>query len=39
MVFEFSSFDISDDSSLKLIVNTPVAQTDTDMKLKLLLEK
>ena len=39
MVFEFSSFDVSDNSSLKLIVNTPFSGTDTDMKVKLLLEK
>jgi hypothetical protein len=39
MVFGFSSFDISDNSSLKLIVNTPFSETDTDMKVKLLVEK
>ena len=39
MVFEFSSFDISDNSSLKMIVNTPFSETDTDIKVKLLLEK
>ena len=39
MAFEFSSFDVSDNSSLKLIVNTPLSETDTEMKVKLLPEK
>jgi hypothetical protein len=39
MVFEFSGFDVSDNSSLKLIVNTPFSGTDTDIKVKSLLEK
>ncbi|AJA49900.1 helix-turn-helix domain-containing protein [Clostridium pasteurianum DSM 525 = ATCC 6013] len=39
LVFEFSSFEVSDDPSLKLIVNTPFSETDTDMKIKLLLDK
>lgn len=32
MVFEFCSFDVSDDSSLKLIVNTPLSGTDIKVK-------
>ena len=39
LIFEFSSFDVSDNSSLKLIVNTPFSETDTDIKIKLLLDK
>lgn len=39
MEFEFSSFDVSDNSSLKLIVNTPLADTDTDKKVNFLLEQ
>jgi hypothetical protein len=39
MVFEFGSFDVSDNSSLKLIVNTPFSETDTGIKVNLLLEK
>jgi len=39
LIFEFSSFDVSDNSNLKLIVNTPFSETDTDVKIKLLLDK
>lgn len=39
MVFEFYSFDVSDNCNLKLIVNTPLSETDTYMKVKLLLDK
>ncbi|AZV57510.1 helix-turn-helix transcriptional regulator [Clostridium sp. AWRP] len=39
MTFEFNSFDISDSSNLKLIVNTPLSKTDTDVKVKSLLYK
>lgn len=37
MVFDFCSFDVSDSPSLKLIVNTPLLGTDTDVKVKSLL--
>lgn len=37
MEFEFSSFDVSDNLNLKLIVNTPLTGTDTDKKVKFLL--
>lgn len=37
LAFEFSSFDVSDHSSLKMIVNTPNTTTDTSMKMKSLL--
>lgn len=37
MEFEFSSFEVSDNLSLKLIVNTPLADTDTDKKVNFLL--
>jgi transcriptional regulator with XRE-family HTH domain len=39
MVFEFCSFDVSDNSNLKLIINTPLSGTDTGIKVKSLLEK
>jgi transcriptional regulator with XRE-family HTH domain len=39
LVFEFSSFDVSDNSNLQLIVNTPFSETDTDIKVKLLIDK
>ena len=39
LVFEFSSFDVSDNSNLNLIVNTPFSETDTDIKVKLLIDK
>lgn len=39
MIFEFVSFDVSDNPNLKLIVNNPLPGTDTDIKVKLLLEK
>ncbi|EKQ54455.1 MULTISPECIES: hypothetical protein [unclassified Clostridium] len=39
MIFEFSSFDVSDNSNLNLIVYTPFSGTDTDIKVKELLEK
>jgi len=39
LLFEFSSFEVSDNSNLKLIVNTPFSETDTDVKIKLLLDK
>ncbi|MDP4147237.1 MAG: helix-turn-helix transcriptional regulator [Bacillota bacterium] len=38
LLFEFSSFDVSDNPNLKLIVNTPLSGTDTDIKVKSLLE-
>jgi len=37
--FEFISFDVSDNSNLKLIVNTPFSESDTHIKVKLLLDK
>lgn len=37
MKFEFSSFEVSNNSGLKLIVNTPLAKTDTDKKVNFLL--
>jgi transcriptional regulator with XRE-family HTH domain len=37
LVFEFSSFDIGDNSGLRLIVNTPCPETDTAVKMKSLL--
>lgn len=39
MIFEFASFDVCDSPNLKLIVNTPLPETDTDVKVKLLLDK
>lgn len=36
--FEVSKFDVSDHSGLKLIVHTPVSETDTAAKMKLLLD-
>jgi transcriptional regulator with XRE-family HTH domain len=39
MEFEFSSFDVSDNPSLKLIVNTPLRDTDTSKKMNFLLGK
>lgn len=38
LLFEFSSFEVSDNSGLKLIVNTPVANTDTGAKLQALFK-
>ncbi|OPJ65883.1 helix-turn-helix transcriptional regulator [Clostridium chromiireducens] len=38
LFFEFVSFDVSDNSNLKLIVNTPSLGSDTDIKVKSLLE-
>jgi len=35
--FEVSNFDVSDNSGLKLIVHTPISETDTAAKMKLLL--
>ncbi|WPC42189.1 helix-turn-helix transcriptional regulator [Clostridium sp. JS66] len=37
MIFEFCSFNVCDKSNLKLIVNTPLLGTDTDIKVKSLL--
>jgi len=37
LIFEFSNFDVSDNSGLKLIVNTPCSETDTTVKMKSLL--
>ncbi|WP_026889595.1 helix-turn-helix transcriptional regulator [Clostridium beijerinckii] len=37
LFFEFISFDVSDNSNLKLIVNTPNSESDTDIKVKSLL--
>ena len=37
--FEVSNFDVSDNSGLKLIVHTPLIETDTDVKMKALLEE
>ena len=37
--FEFISFDVSDNSNLKLIVNMPFKESDTHIKVKLLLDK
>ena len=39
LVFEFCSFDVSDNSNLKLIVNTPFSETNTNIKVKMLLDK
>lgn len=39
MIFEFASFDVCDSPNLKLIVNNPLPETDTDVKVKLLLDK
>lgn len=39
LFFEFSSFEVSDNSGLTLIINTPVANTDTAAKLQFLMEK
>lgn len=39
LFFEFVSFDVSDNSNLKLIVNTPSSRSDTDIKVKLLIDK
>lgn len=39
LIFDFSSFDVSDNWGLKLIVNTPTLKTDTDKKVKLLIDK
>lgn len=39
LVFEFCSFDVSDNSNLKLIVNTPFLETNTNIKVKMLLDK
>lgn len=39
MIFEFASFDVCDSPNLKLIVNNPLPGTDTDVKIKLLLDK
>lgn len=36
--FEVSSFDVSDPSGLKLIVHTPLSETDTSAKMKSLLD-
>ena len=38
LIFKFSSFDISDTSGLRLIVNTPCLETGTTLKMKSLLE-
>lgn len=37
LTFEFCSFDVSDNSSLKLIVNTPDSKTDTVIKMQSLM--
>jgi transcriptional regulator with XRE-family HTH domain len=37
--FEVSNFDISDNSGLKMIVHTPMPGTDTDKKMKSLIEQ
>ncbi|MDR3594041.1 helix-turn-helix transcriptional regulator [Clostridium sp.] len=39
LFFEFISFDVSDGSNLRLIVNTPFSKSDTDIKVKSLLDK
>jgi len=39
LFFEFISFDVSDNSNLKLIVNTPFKESDTHIKVKLLIDK
>lgn len=39
LIFEFSSFDVLDNSNLKLIVNTPFSESDTYRKVKSLLDK
>ena len=39
LVFEFCSFDVSDNSGLTLIVNTPYLKTDTTLKMKSLMGK
>lgn len=36
LIFEFCSFDVSDNPNLKLIVNTPLAETNTSEKMKML---
>ena len=38
LTFEFSSFDLTDNSRLQLIVNTPCANTDTAIKMRTLLK-
>lgn len=37
LVFEFCSFDVSDKPNLKMIVNTPLPESDTPTKMKSLL--
>ncbi len=37
--FEVSNFDVSDNSGLKMIVHTPLSETDTAAKMKLLLDE
>ena len=37
--FEISNFDVSDNSGLKMIVHVPLAETDTAMKIKGLLDE
>lgn len=37
LVFEFCSFDVSDNPNLKMIINTPSPETDTTQKMKVLL--
>lgn len=39
LFLEFSSFDVSDNSGFKLIIYTPVANTDTDIKIQSLIER
>jgi len=37
LTFEFCSFDVSDNTNLKLIINTPLPDTDTTQKMKALI--
>jgi hypothetical protein len=37
--FEFSSFDVSDNTNLELILHTPLAETDTKDKIKTLMNR
>jgi PAS domain-containing protein len=39
LLFEFSSFEVSDNSGLKLIINTPVANTNTNAKIHSLVKQ
>ncbi len=38
IIFEFNSFGLSDNDGLKLMVNTPLKDTDTTSKMKILLD-